>query len=315
MKGHRATNQEPDRTVVSIPPERALVLDGGILGAKRHIIYGLVDVDVTRAREIRRNQDNKVSFTAYLVACLARAVAKHPNVQAYKFGRKNIIFHDVDVSTMIEAEKGGVAIPHILRNANTRSVRDISDEIQKIKMRPEQSEQKGGKLVKAAMKVPRWVRMIFYRIMKRNPDMLRDKMGTVMLTSVGKSESTVGFWTTKKIPHFMDCPILLTFALISGMFGSGNGFGITYMPLHTLGLTIGGIQTKPGYVCGEIVPREYLSVTIAFDHDIVDGAPAARFAKDLVALMQDGSLMLDENEEGDETEKERRLNDWKWAVN
>jgi pyruvate/2-oxoglutarate dehydrogenase complex dihydrolipoamide acyltransferase (E2) component len=89
---------------------------------------------------------------------------------------------------------------------------------------------------------------------------------------------------------------------ILGMFGNGNGFGITYMPLHTLGLTIGGIQTKPGYVHGEIVPCEYLSVTIAFDHDIVDGAPAARFAKDLVAFIQDGGLLLDQRKENENKE-------------
>jgi hypothetical protein len=80
------------------------------------------------------------------VACLARAVAKHPHVQAYKFGRKHVIFHDVDLSIMIEPDRGGVAIPHILRNNNTRSVRDMSNEIQKIKMHPEQGEQKSGKV-------------------------------------------------------------------------------------------------------------------------------------------------------------------------
>lgn len=177
-----------DRTIVPIPPERALVLDGGILGAKRHIIYGLVEVDVTRARDIRRNQEKKVSFTAYLVACLARAVEKHPDAQAYKFGKTTVVFDDVDVSIMIEAEKGGVAIPHILRNANLRSVRDLSNEIQRIKQHPVQSEQKGGNVVKAALHVPRWVRMLFYRFMKRDPDRLREKMGTVMLTSVGKKQ-------------------------------------------------------------------------------------------------------------------------------
>jgi hypothetical protein len=87
---------------------------------------------------------------------------------------------------MIEAEKDGVAIPHIIRNANQRSVRDISNEIYKIKTNPEQSEQKSGNFVKMATKVPRWIRMIFYRLMKHDPDVLRDKMGTVMLTSVGK---------------------------------------------------------------------------------------------------------------------------------
>jgi len=94
------------------------------------------------------------------------------------------------------------------------------------------------------------------------------------------------------------------------MFGNGNGFGITYMPLHTLGLTVGGIQTRPGYAKDKdgimdtsvVVPCECLSLTISFDHDIVDGAPAARFAKDLVEFIEDGSLMVDEVEvmEGEE---------------
>lgn len=91
------------------------------------------------------------------------------------------------------------------------------------------------------------------------------------------------------------------------MFGNGNGFGITYMPLHTLGLTIGGIQTKPGYVHGEVLPLDYLSLTIAFDHDIVDGAPAARFTKDLVAFMQDGSLIVDEDQDNKDNDEEEEV--------
>jgi hypothetical protein len=196
MKVSAAT--EGDRYFVPIPPERALVIDGGSLGSKRHVIYGLVEVDVTRAREIRQNQPptNKVSFTAYLVACLARAVAEHPHVQAYKIGRnKHVIFRDVDVSTMIETEENGVAIPHIIREANKRSAREISDEIRMIKSHPEKSEQNGtNKAIKIGLKLPRWVRMIFYRLMKQNPDTLRDKMGTVMLTSVGEfSRSWISF--------------------------------------------------------------------------------------------------------------------------
>ena len=32
--------------------------------------------------------------------------------------------------------------------------------------------------------------------------------------------------------------------------------------------------------------REILDVTLSFDHDIVDGAPAARFASDFRALLE-----------------------------
>jgi len=39
--------------------------------------------------------------------------------------------------------------------------------------------------------------------------------------------------------------------------------------------------------------REYLSVTASFDHDIVDGAPAARFARRLRELVEGAELLRD----------------------
>ena len=61
------------------------------------------------------------------------------------------------------------------------------------------------------------------------------------------------------------------------------------MPLYTLNITLGGIATKPGIVDGRVEPREYLQVTLSFDHDIVDGAPAARFAERLKGLIEAGT--------------------------
>jgi pyruvate/2-oxoglutarate dehydrogenase complex dihydrolipoamide acyltransferase (E2) component len=39
---------------------------------------------------------------------------------------------------------------------------------------------------------------------------------------------------------------------------------------------------------GRIEPREILNLTVAFDHDIVDGAPATRFTRRLVELIESG---------------------------
>ena len=63
-----------------------------------------------------------------------------------------------------------------------------------------------------------------------------------------------------------------------GMFGEGGGWGIPLAP-YTLNVTLGGIAEKPGVVDGRIEIRECLSVTVTFDHDIIDGAPAARFTE------------------------------------
>jgi pyruvate/2-oxoglutarate dehydrogenase complex dihydrolipoamide acyltransferase (E2) component len=37
---------------------------------------------------------------------------------------------------------------------------------------------------------------------------------------------------------------------------------------------------------GQVEVREYLNLTLSFDHDIVDGAPAARFTMKLIELIE-----------------------------
>jgi pyruvate/2-oxoglutarate dehydrogenase complex dihydrolipoamide acyltransferase (E2) component len=81
-----------------------------------------------------------------------------------------------------------------------------------------------------------------------------------------------------------------------GMFGKGAGWGIP-LSIHTLTVTVGGIVEKPGVEDGRIGIREYLSVTISFDHDIIDGAPAARFARRLEELVESGYGLCEEQHE------------------
>jgi len=71
------------------------------------------------------------------------------------------------------------------------------------------------------------------------------------------------------------------------MFGKGAGWGIPIND-HTLDLTLGGIAEKPGVVDGHIAVREYLSITLSFNHDLIDGAPAARFTQRLKDLIEIG---------------------------
>lgn len=75
-----------------------------------------------------------------------------------------------------------------------------------------------------------------------------------------------------------------------GMFSTGGGWAIP-VPNHTLQITLGGISKKPGVVADRIEIREYMSITISIDHDIVDGAPVARFAQRLKELIESGQCL------------------------
>ena len=54
---------------------------------------------------------------------------------------------------------------------------------------------------------------------------------------------------------------------------------------------MGGIVQKPGVHEGQVAVREYLHLTLSFDHDLVDGAPAARFAQRLVTLLETAEVL------------------------
>lgn len=254
----------PDYDLLPFPPARRVIVDAGYLAAGRHIIYGLVEVDVTRARQLLKNttgQDGRpLSFTAFIIASLARAVERHPAVHAYRdlLGRL-VTFHDVDVAFPIEPQPGAVATPNIVRAANRKSVQEISEQIRS-------GQKEGGPpgrlgwMVKIAPRLPRFVRLLYIRALKLNPRWVKQGEGTVMVTSVG-------------------------------MFGKGAGWGIAFLMSHTLGLTVGGIAQKPAVVEGAIAIREFLNLTIGFDHDIVDGAPGARFTQTLVELIETAAVL------------------------
>lgn len=65
------------------PRSRRIVVDGGRANAKRHAMVGLIEMDVTAARERIREHERatgqRLSFTAFVVACLGRAVAAEPS--------------------------------------------------------------------------------------------------------------------------------------------------------------------------------------------------------------------------------------------
>ena len=253
-----------DYNLTRFPPEREIVIDAGHLGTGTHIIYALVEFDVTDARkqiqEISDREGGRLSFTAFIVASFAKAIDALPQVHGFLDWRRRLVtFQDVDVVTMIEPAAGAVAIPHIIRSANRKNVIEISNEIRTIQAHPGSSNQSGG-IIAFAPRVPRFLRLLFFRILKMHPPWFKRMAGTVVVTSVG-------------------------------MFGKGGGWGIGFLPTHNLGITVGGIIQKPGVHEGQIAIREYLNLTLSFNHDIIDGAPAARFAREFSEIIENGTVL------------------------
>lgn len=229
------------------------------MGRQKHTIHGLVEFDITQARELIRQQKiqkgEALSFSAFFLTCLGKAIEQDKQMHAYRNWRNQlIIFDDVDVNMLFEVEVDGrkTIRPHILRGVNKRSIREIHEEIRAFQNEHKSSRE--SKFIDWFVRLPGFVRRLFLWSLFKNPHLIKEYYGTVLVTSVG-------------------------------MFGMGSGWGIP-VPNHSLQLTLGGIGEKPGVVDHRIEVRKYLSVTISFDHDVVDGAPAARFILRLKKLVE-----------------------------
>ncbi len=224
------------------------------------MMYGLLEVDVTRARAYLRDQKAKtgeaLSFTAFIIACLAKAIDEHKAVQALRLGRKHlIVFDDVDVLTYMERDVAGQKqlIPCIIRAANRMTFYEIHQEIRAAQVQDVAKTVVGFKLVQF---LPTFLFSFFLWMVGRYPHVWKKYVGTVGLSAVG-------------------------------MFGKGSSWGIP--PANpTLAITVGGIGEKPVLIDGHPALRDFLSLTISFDHDIIDGAPAARFTARLKELIESG---------------------------
>ena len=258
--------QHIDDQVVPYPKIRRFMAAEFRASQHTPMIHGLIEVDVSRARAHLRDQKAKtgeaLSFTAFLIACLAKAVDEHKAVQASRKGSKHLIlFEEVDVLTYIE--RGLAPMPYIIRAANHKTVREIHHEIRAAQVQDVAKAAVGFKLVQY---LPTLLFRFLLWMLGRNPQQMKKYVGTVALTSVG-------------------------------MFGNGAGWGIPPAAPPALWVTVGGIGDKPGVVDGQIAIREYLSLTISFDHDIIDGAPAARFTQRLKELIESGYGLPDFTEE------------------
>jgi pyruvate/2-oxoglutarate dehydrogenase complex dihydrolipoamide acyltransferase (E2) component len=255
-----------------LPPARQEMANFLDLFWWRHIMYGLLEVDVTIIRQFieehKARTGEELSFTGYLVFCLAHAIDEDKTVQAFLKGRKKlVIFEDVDVGLPIERKVNGTRVPtsHIIRGANHKTYLEIHEEIRSEQVQPVGPSKGFAPWLRTGMLLPGILSKLFVALVRianrHDPTVTARVAGTVGVTAVG-------------------------------MFSHGIGWGIT-PPAHSLGLVVGAIARKPAVVGDRIEPREILHLTVGFDHDVVDGAPAARFVQRLTELIESGYGLVD----------------------
>jgi pyruvate/2-oxoglutarate dehydrogenase complex dihydrolipoamide acyltransferase (E2) component len=249
--------------IKKLTPFRILSIYGYEALGDGHNMHALIELDVTDLRKRLRSQRMKgqnISFFGFLLSAIGKAIDENKELNHIRCGKKIYYFNEVDIDIPIELKLNGIMIPrkYIVRNAGIKSAMEISQEIDNAKKSWKESGIAGEedkwsqRWIKIASIIPKWLFKYITKYYANKPLILKKRFGTTYVTS------------------------------ISG-FSEISGFAIPFISGKTrpVAFTIGSIVKKPGVVSSEIRIREYLSMTISINHDLVDGAPAARFVNRL----------------------------------
>ncbi|MEJ2186096.1 MAG: 2-oxo acid dehydrogenase subunit E2 [Gemmatimonadota bacterium] len=254
----------PGHRFVPFTANRRMVAASVSVGKEANTIHGLTEVDVTGPRRLIREHKQRagetLSLTAYVVACLARTLAEQPELNCFRRGRRLVILDDITINTLVERDVAGEKVPepHPVHAAQNKTFRQIHDEIRAAQRQHDDVLARGSGIGWLLRVMPAFLARAIVRGATRNIAMAR-RYGVVGVTAIG-------------------------------MFGEGASWAIP-LTSATITVTVGSIVRRPVLVDGALEEREHLCLTLSFNHDIVDGAPAARFIKRLGEVLAGGEAL------------------------
>jgi pyruvate/2-oxoglutarate dehydrogenase complex dihydrolipoamide acyltransferase (E2) component len=231
--------------------------------SRPHAIYGLGEADVTEAlaaiRRIEKQLRVAVSFHAFILHCMTRAIREHPLAQTYRRGKKLITFEDIDVLTPLDKRlPSGVRIPvgHIVRAAQTKSLAAINWELRQAVKAADLDHDPAVQMRRRFAKFPAPVRRwLAWRTM-RDPFLLKRIHGSTGITSIQSH-------------------------------GFSNPLYTLPPAIHTLSFSVGNLCERLALADdGSVVKRKVLCLTGAADHDVMDGMQLTRFSYRFVKLLE-----------------------------
>ena len=183
-----------------------------------HLVAARTQVNAELAGQV------KVSYNAWLIALLARALREHPALNACLVDDQIRRYRDVNIALAVDTERG-LLVP-VIRQADTLGLVGI--------------QQAGDALIERALAG------------KSQPDDLSG--GTFTLTNLG-------------------------------MYDIDGFTPIINQPQAAI-LGVGRIQSRPVAVGETVQVRSMMTLSLSFDHRLVDGAPAARFLQRVKQLIE-----------------------------
>lgn len=208
-------------------------------------VYLMTDVDATRLKAARAASDGKVSFVSYVVKAAADVIAAYPDARAVLsdglFPTLTTL-DEVHAKVLFDKTVDGqrCVVAGTVRSAHARSLAEVQAEIDAYKA-AEVDADGPFKQVRMLQRLPLPLARLVYGLALRSPHRRSGLQGTFSVTSVGHED------------------VRAIIPMIAG----------------TLGFGVGRITDAPVVRDGKIEIAARFTLSLAFDHRVLDGAMAS----------------------------------------
>ncbi len=222
--------------------------------------YLFYDIDMTWAESLRKRfaaVGHKTTVTAILLKAIAVAQRSHPLTRTALLPTgKMVTLNNITAGFTVErlvGEQPAVFFGAI-KDTDSKPISQIADELRSYALE-DVKDHPQLEIEDRFSHFPVWLRKIILFVGMRVPEIRLQYMG-----------ATFGFSSLGKF----GCRTIIPPCVSTSTFG------------------IGEVEERPVAINGKIEIRPILSLTLNFDHRVIDGAPAARFMQDVINLLQGG---------------------------
>jgi pyruvate/2-oxoglutarate dehydrogenase complex dihydrolipoamide acyltransferase (E2) component len=224
-------------------------------------VYLWADVDAKRLRQARRDSGGKLSYVSFVVKAAADAVSARPEagaVLADGLRPRLAVVPGIHAKVLFDRTIDGrrCVVSGAVTDAHERSVIEVQDEIDRYKYADVDDPAGPFAALRRLQRLPLPVVRLVYRAMFRDPVRRARLQGTFAVTSVGQE------------------PVRAIFPMISGALGFG----------------LGRIADAPVVRQGQVVTAPVFTLSLAFDHRVLDGALAAEVLADVKDRLESWEL-------------------------
>lgn len=118
---------------------RKTVIASASVSKETNMIHSITEVDITKPRRLIKEHfalhGEKLSFTGYIVTCLAHTIKELPLFNSFIKGSQLIILDDLTISVLVERDIAREKVPEPIgiQKAQMKNLVEITNEIREAK--------------------------------------------------------------------------------------------------------------------------------------------------------------------------------------